>query len=73
MTTLQTAIDFARDSKITDFKDVIHTLMASKVQDSLSLKKLQMAGNMFNKHDDAEETSSNEFRSETEETTDEEL
>lgn len=72
MTTLQTAIDFARESKIADFKDVIHTLMASKVQDSLSLKKLQMAGNMFNRQDDSEE-SSNEFRSETEETSDEEL
>lgn len=74
MTTLQQAIEFARDAKAVDFKGVISDILADKVQDHLQLAKMRVANSMFNDEEEQEEDSSqDEFRTDAEDEVDEDL
>lgn len=74
MTTLQQAIEFARDAKAVDFKDVISSILADKVQDHLQLAKMRVANSVFNNDDEeSSEASQDEFRTDAEDKVDEDL
>lgn len=73
MTTLQQAIEFARDAKAVDFKEVINSILADKVQDHLQLAKMRVANSMFNDDEESSEPSQDEFRTDAEDKVDEDL
>lgn len=74
MSTLQQALDFARDAKAVDFKEVINSILADKVQDHLQLAKMRVANGMFNDtEEESTETSQDEFRTDAEDKLDEDL
>ena len=74
MTTLQQAIEFARDAKAVDFKEVINGILADKVQDHLQLAKMRVANSVFNNDDEeSSEPSQDEFRTDAEDKVDEDL
>lgn len=73
MTTLQQAIEFARDAKAVDFKGVINDILADKIQDQLHLAKMRVANRMFNDEEEQQDTSQDEFRTDAEDKVDEDL
>ena len=73
MTTLQQAIEFARDAKAVDFKGVINDILADKIQDQLHLAKMIVANRMFNDEEEQQDTSQDEFRTDAEDKVDEDL
>lgn len=74
MTTLQQALDFAKDSKAVDFKEVINGILSNKVQDHLQLAKMKVANQMFDDNEkEPEETTQDEFRTDAEDKVDEDL
>jgi hypothetical protein len=72
MTTLQQAIEFARDAKVADFKGVINDILADKVQDHLAIAKMRVANKIFNNTEESD-TSDDEFRTDAEDKVDEDL
>jgi len=73
MTTIQKAIEFAKDAKAVDFKDVINGILADKVQDQLQLTKMRVSNTMFGDKEEQEDTSQSEFRTDAEDKVDEDL
>ena len=73
MTTIKQAIEFAKDAKAVDFKDVINGILADKVQDQLQLTKMRVSNTMFGDKEEQEDTSQSEFRTDAEDKVDEDL
>lgn len=73
MTTIKQAIEFAKDAKAVDFKDVINSILADKVQDQLQLTKMRVSNTMFGDKEEQEDTSQSEFRTDAEDKVDEDL
>lgn len=72
MEQIQTAIQSAYDAKPSEFKDSILSALADKVQSRLEIKRMELAGSIFN--DDAQDTTTEtEFQSSSEENVDENL
>lgn len=72
MEQIQTAIQSAYDAKPSEFKDSILSALADKVQSRLDIKRMELAGSIFN--DDAQDTTTEtEFQSSSEENVDENL
>lgn len=75
MSDIRNIIDFANAAQPSEFKDAVHAALADKVQNSLLMKKMELAGALF-KDQDAEETSNNQdadFSTSAEENVDENL
>jgi hypothetical protein len=60
MEQIYNAIQAAADQNAAGFRDAIDAALASKIQDALELKKVEIASNMFNPQ---EEVSAEEFTS----------
>ncbi len=73
MTTLQNAIEFARDSKAMDFKEVINGILADKVQDHMQISLMRVANGMFSGEENTQNASQDEFRTDAEDKVDEDL
>lgn len=72
MEQIQTAIQSAYDAKPSEFKDSILSALADKVQSRLEIKRMELAGSIFN--DDTQDTTTEtEFQSSSEENVDENL
>lgn len=74
MENIQTAIQAAIDTMPTDFKNAIYGELASKVDDALLLKKIEISNSVFNNknEDDASIEDGADFKPE-EENVDEDL
>ena len=59
---IYTAIQAAANQDAAEFRDAIGAALASKIEDALELKKIEIASNMFNSQEEAsaEETVSDE-------------
>lgn len=73
MTTLQQAIEFARDAKAADFKETVNGILAGKVQDHLAIAKMRIANKLFNNTEVSDDSQEDEFRSDAEDKVDEDL
>lgn len=73
MTTLQQAIEFARDAKAADFKETVNGILADKIQDHLALAKMRIANKLFNNTEVSDESQEDEFRADAEDKVDEDL
>lgn len=72
MEQIQTAIRSAYDAKPSEFKDSILSALADKIQSRLEIKRMELAGSIFN--DDTQDTTTEtEFQSSSEENVDENL
>jgi len=72
MEQIQTAIQSAYDAKPSEFKDSILSALADKIQSRLEIKRMELAGSIFN--DDTQDTTTEtEFQSSSEENVDENL
>jgi hypothetical protein len=72
MEQIQTAIQSAYDAKPSEFKDSILSALADKVQSRLEIKRMELAGSIFN-DDTQDKTTETEFQSSSEENVDENL
>lgn len=75
MDALQQAIDFAKDAKADDFKEVINNILADKVRNRLELEKMQYAAKIFGDSEEEgnEVQDDSNFTTSAEENTDEEV
>jgi len=72
MEQIQTAIQSAYDAKPSEFKDSILSALADKIQSRLDIKRMELAGSIFN-DDSTDTTTETEFQSSSEENVDENL
>ena len=72
MEQIQTAIQSAYDAKPSEFKDSILSALADKIQSRLEIKRMELAGSIFN-DDSTDTTTETEFQSSSEENVDENL
>lgn len=74
MDALRDAINFARDAKVSDFQSAIASELEDKIRDRLTMRKIELAGKIFNNNDDSEESEQQDnFRIDTEDNVDEDL
>ena len=52
MEQIYNAIQAAADQNASGFRDAIDAAMATKIQDALELKRIEIASTMFNAHSD---------------------
>jgi hypothetical protein len=50
MENIYTAVQAAADQNASGFRDAIDAALATKIQDALELKRIEIASNMFNAH-----------------------
>ena len=50
MENINTAVQAAADQNASGFRDAIDAALATKIQDALELKRIEIASNMFNAH-----------------------
>ncbi len=72
MEQIQTAIQSAYDAKPSEFKDSILSALADKIQSRLDIKRMELAGSIFN-DDSTDTTTETELQSSSEENVDENL
>jgi hypothetical protein len=73
MEQIQTAIQSAYDAKPSEFKDSILSALADKIQSRLEIKRMELAGSIFNDNVEDNITTETEFQSSSEENVDENL
>ena len=73
MENIQTAIQHAYDAKPTDFKRAILDALNDKIQNHISVKRVEMAGSIFKDSEEEIASGEEEFQSSSEGNVDEEL
>jgi hypothetical protein len=73
MENIQTAIQHAYDAKPTDFKSAILDALNDKIQNHISVKRVEMAGSIFKDSEEEIVSGEDEFQSSSEGNVDEEL
>jgi hypothetical protein len=73
MENIQTAIQHAYDAKPTDFKSAILDALNDKIQNHISVKRVEMAGSIFKDSEEEIASGEEEFQSSSEGNVDEEL
>lgn len=73
MENIQTAIQHAYDAKPTDFKSAILDALNDKIQNHISVKRVEMAGSIFKDSEEEVASGEEEFQSSSEGNVDEEL
>jgi hypothetical protein len=73
MENIQTAIQHAYDAKPTDFKSAILDALNDKIQNHISVKRVEMAGAIFKDSEAETASGEEEFQSSSEGNVDEEL
>jgi len=73
MENIQTAIQHAYDARPTEFKSAILDALNDKIQDHISVKRMELAGSIFKDSEEEVASGEEEFQSSSEGNVDEEL
>lgn len=73
MENIQTAIQHAYDARPTEFKSSILDALNDKIQDHISVKRMELAGSIFKDSEEIASGGEEEFQSSSEGNVDEEL